>query len=461
MNARPEVHLAPLRRPSILRDFAVHSVDLLAQDDPELYELLEHEYRRQLDSLAMVASCSTTHPSVLSCEGSFASNVTAEGVPGARHHAGCKYVDQFEQLAIDRAKDVFGAQYANVQAHSASIANQIVMTAVMKPGDTLLGLGMDSGGHLSHGAKVNLSGSLYNSVSYGLDENGFLDYEEVAALARQHRPKLIVCGTTAYPRALDWKRFREIADEVGAYLLADITHIAGLVIAGLHDNPIDDAHFTTTCTHKQLYGPRGGLILMGKDWETPIGEKREPLWRRIQWHLFPFTQGAPLVNTIVAKARVLARCQTPEFRAEAQSIVQLAQGLATAFVASGAKVLSGGTDNHILLVDVATSFGVTGVVAEKALEQCNIIVNKNRIPGDSRPVSISSGIRIGTNSLATRHIPVSEMTYCANLISRILESVTMKGERDYDLPEVEGDAFRREVTAFARRYPLHYYLPVD
>jgi len=446
----------------ILARFYSHATEMLAREDPELLRLIENEYVRQADSLAMVASCSTAHPSVLACEGTFTSNVTAEGFPGARHHAGCKYVDQFEQLAIDRAKAVFGAKYANVQPHSASTANQIVMTAVLKPGDTLLGLDLDSGGHLSHGSKVNMSGKFYNAISYGLDENGYIDYDQVEALAREFRPKLIISGTTAYPRTLDWQRFRNIADSVGAYLLADITHIAGLVIAGLQPNPIDIAHFTVTCTHKQLYGPRGGLILMGKDWESPCPEgEKGPLWHLVQRRLFPFTQGAPLVNTIVAKARVLARCAGAQFKADAERIMLLARAIADAFIAEGATVLSGGTDNHIVLINVLESYGVTGIAAEKSLESCNIIVNKNRIPGDTKPVSISSGIRIGTNSLAVREVVTDDMKWCANLIGRILRAVETNGDQDFRLPEADQVKFLEEVTAFAWRHPLRDYPKVD
>ena len=447
----------PRTTKSPLAQFADRAVELLAEEDPVLFGLIEEELERQTHSLAMVASCSTAHPSVLACEGTFTSNVTAEGYPGARHHAGCKYVDQFEQLAIDRAKEVFGARFANVQPHSASTANQIVTTSICKPGDTLLGLDLDCGGHLSHGSKVNMSGRFYNAVSYGLDERGYVDMDQVAALAREHEPKLIICGTTSYPRTIDFGRFREIADEVGAFLLADITHIAGLVIAGLQPNPVDIAHFTVTCTHKQLYGPRGGLILMGKDADTPAPDGKGPLSRIVQRSLFPFTQGAPLVNMIVAKARVLARCATPEFHAQARRIKDLAAALAEALVASGAKVCSGGTDNHIVMVDVVETFGVTGIVAERSLEECNIIINKNRIPGDEKPVSVSSGIRIGTNSLAARNITPDEMPWCADLIGRILKSVEMKGEKEYVLDPAKRDAFKAEVVEICRRFPLGNY----
>ena len=438
-------------------EFAARGVELLREEDPELYGLIEREYARQASSLALVASCSTAHPSVLACEGTFTSNVTAEGYPGARHHAGCEFVDRFEQMAIDRAKEVFGARFANVQPHSASTANQIVTTAVLKPGEKLMGLQLDSGGHLSHGAKVNISGRLYDAVGYGLDERGFIDYDAMRRVALEHRPKLIICGTTSYPRTVEWERFREVADEVGAYLLADITHIAGLVIAGEQPNPIDVAHFTTTCTHKQLYGPRGGLILMGKDAEAPSPAGTTTLARLLQKRLFPFTQGAPLVNMIVAKARILGRCATPEFKEQVRRIRRLASALAEALLESGVTVLSGGTDNHIVLVHVLESFSVTGIAAEKALEECNIIVNKNRIPGDRKPVSISSGIRIGTNSLTVRDVEVSDMTWCADLIVRILREVRMLDERTYELDPLARDSFRDEVVRFCAQHPLRDY----
>ena len=441
----------------VLEDFSLKAIASLKKHDPTLVDLLLREYERQTGSLTMVASCTITHPSVLACEGTYTSNVTAEGYPGARFHAGCEFVDQFEQLAIDRAKKVFRAQYANVQPHTASTANQIVCSALLKPHDTLLGMDLESGGHLSHGAKVNISGTFFNAVGYGLDENGFIDYDRVDELAREHQPKLIISGTTAYPRTLDWQRFREIADGVGAYLLADITHIAGLVIAGVHPSPIDIAHFTVTCTHKQLYGPRGGLILMGKEWDRPAPSGKGTLSRMIQKSLFPFIQGAPIINMIVAKARTLDRAATDEFRQLARRIVTLSQALANAFVASGVKVVSGGTDNHIVLVDVFDSFGVTGSIAEKALEECRIIVNKNFIPGDQNKAFVTSGIRIGTNALAERQFGAEQVEACADLISRVLKSVQVLGEREYRLEAQDRDRFRLEVSALCDQFPIPGY----
>ncbi|MEO5579862.1 MAG: serine hydroxymethyltransferase [Gemmatimonadaceae bacterium] len=444
---------------SLLVTFAGNAMRSLCREDPALAALLEQEYWRQQTTLALVASCSPTHPSVLAGEGTFASNVTAEGYPGARFHAGCAFVDRFEQLAIDRAKLLFRAEYANVQPHSASTANQIVMGCLLRPGDTLLGLSLDSGGHLSHGSRANISGQFFNGVAYGLDASGRIDYDAVESLAREHRPKLIVCGTTAYPRLIDWARFRAIADAVDAYLLADISHIAGLVATGEHPSPIDWAHVTTTCTHKQLYGPRGGLILMGRDRLCPGPNGNGNLEELMQKGVFPFMQGAPIVNMIVAKARALAHAGTPAFAQLARRIVVLAQALAEALSARGVRIVSGGTDNHIVLADVLGTFGVTGIVAQRALEECGVIVNKNRITGDTKPVTVGSGIRIGTNSLAARLFTTDEMPGCADLIVRILSSVEAQGDRAYVLDAVARMGFVAEVSALCARFPLPGYGP--
>lgn len=442
----------------LLKQFAANAMDILSTEDPELFKLLDGEYRRQTESLAMVASCSPTHPSVLACEGSFASNVTAEGYPGARFHAGCEYVDQFEQLAIDRAKKAFKAQYVNVQPHTASTANQIVTSRILDPGDTLLGMSLDAGGHLSHGAKVNISGTFYNAVGYGLDSRGFIDFDQVAELARQHRPKLIICGTTAYPRRIDWTEFRRIADDVGAYLLADITHIAGLVITGQHPNPIDVAHITTTCTHKQIYGPRGGLIMMGREFELPSPRGKGTLSNLMQTGLFPFTQGAPIVNNIVAKARALDRTTKPEFAALTKRIVELSKAMAVALHEREIKVVSGGSDNHIVLANTLESFGVTGYIAEKALEDCNLIVNKNHIPGDKLSPFVTSGIRIGTNSVAARGLTPTEMEQCADIIRRILQTVKPLGDKTYEIDAAKRDEFRTEIKEIAVTFPIPGYV---
>ncbi len=441
----------------LLARFATEGVRRLHQDDPELYDLVEQEYRRQTQTLALVASCSPAHPSVLACEGTFTSNVTAEGYPGARFHAGCRFVDEIEQLAIDRAKAAFGARFANVQPMTATSANEVVMFSVLKPHDTLLGMDLDSGGHLSHGSKVNISGTFFDSVGYGLTPEGVLDYERMADLAREHRPKLIICGTTAYPRTIHWEKFREVADEVGAYLLADITHIAGLVITGIHPNPIDIAHITTTCTHKQLYGPRGGLILLGRDHDKPGPDGKTKLSSLMQSGLFPFIQGAPIVNNIVAKARALSRAMSPEFGDLARRIVELSRALSAALMSRDVRVISGGSDNHIVVMDVLSSFGVTGVIAEQALEECGIIVNRNRIVGDTKPPRVASGVRIGTNSLAAREFTAPEMETCADLIASILRSVEPRGDRSYDLAAADRERFQARVRELAAQRPIPGY----
>lgn len=422
-----------------------------------MFDILEREYVRQNETLALVASCSPAHPTALVCEGSFASNVTAEGYPGRRFHAGCVNVDAIEELAIERARAAFGARYVNVQPHTASIANQAVFSALLEPGDAILGLDLDSGGHLSHGAAVNLSGKLYRAASYGLTAHGLIDYDQARAVALATRPRMIVAGTTAYPRAIDWSRFRAIADEVGALLMADITHIAGLVITGDHPNPIDIAHVVTTCTHKQLYGPRGGLILIGAEAETAV-PGGGTLSKAMQRAVFPLIQGAPIVNSIAAKARVLGRATQPEFRALMKRVVHLARGLARALMLAGARVMSGGTDNHIVVVDVLSSFGLTGIVAEKALEECGIIVNKNRIAGDTKPATVGSGIRIGSNSMAARGMEPGQMERIAELIGRVLSSVTQLDDRSYQLSAETRTELLVQVRDICRRNPIADYI---
>lgn len=441
----------------ILCRLAVRGVETLRRDDPILAACLDREYRRQEHTLALVASCSVTHPSVLACEGAIASNVTAEGFPGARFHAGCEVVDEFETLAIDRAKAAFGAQYANVQPHSASTANQIVMASVLKPGDTLLGMDLIAGGHLSHGAKVNISGRYFNAIGYGLDQDQRIDYDRVEQLAKEHRPKLVICGSTAYPRAIDFERFRRIADDVGAFLLADITHIAGLVVGRQHINPIDIAHFTTCCTHKQLFGPRGGLILMGRDHQNPAADGRGTLAAAVQRSTFPLLQGAPLVNAIVAKARGLGRALSPEFNDLAARIVLLAKAFSAAFMARGVPVVSGGTDTHIVVLDVSVGFGITGIVAQRALERCNIVVNKNAVPGETAKATVTSGIRIGTNSIAARGLGVPEAERCTDLIVRVLRRVSDADGDERALSDAFCSEVRSEVAELCAGFPLVDY----
>lgn len=444
---------------SAVEEHLLRGARRLRRLDPELFELLEAEAGRQDEVLSLVASSSVADPAALVCEAMPTMNVTAEGYPGARFHAGCRYIDRIEQLAIDRAKAAFGAAYANVQPMSATVANQVVMFSVLEPGDTLLGMRLEAGGHLTHGAAVSYSGRVFNAVGYGLDADHRIDYEEVRRLALEHRPRLIVCGTTAYPRQIDWARFRAVADEVGAYLLADITHIAGLVAAGLHPSPVDHAHFTTTCTHKQLYGGRGGLILMGRDHDArgPGGgapaDGEKTLARRIQSGVFPFFQGAPNESAIAAKARGLGRLAEPEFGRLMERVVGLSRGLAAALERRGARVVTGGTDNHIVLVDVR-AHGLTGYQAEKALEESGLIVNKNVVPNDPKPPTVASGIRLGTNSLAVRGLDAEAVESCVELIERVLRAARA-GETDrmYHLDPAVRDDVAARVRELCRRWP--------
>jgi glycine hydroxymethyltransferase len=449
-----------MNRPPALSRFLQAGVERLAAVDPELYAILDDEYRRQSEVLSMVASSSLADPAALVCEALPIMNVTAEGYPGARFHAGCVNVDRIELLAIERAKIAFGARYANVQPMSATVANEVVMFSVLEPGDTLLGMQLDAGGHLTHGAKASLSGQVFRSVGYGLTTEERIDYEAAHALAREHQPTLIVCGTTAYARRIDWARFRAIADDVGAWLLADITHIAGLVAAGLHPSPIDHAHFTTTCTHKQLYGGRGGLIMIGRDWDAPAPDGRRTLAELVQKRVFPYFQGAPNPSSIAAKARGLAFVTTAEFRERARSIVALARALADCFSRKGYRVVTGGTDNHIVVIDVLAR-GISGVNAEKALEDCGIVVNKNRIPGDAKPPSVTSGIRLGTNGLAARSMEPADMIQCVELIDRVLGAVRCRSDREYALDAAVRAAVESEVRALCARRPIAAYPDVD
>ncbi|MDX1642895.1 MAG: serine hydroxymethyltransferase [Thermoanaerobaculia bacterium] len=428
----------------------------LDESDPVLAGHLEREIARQKRVLSMVASSSVVDPTVLAAQAAPAVNVTAEGYPGARYHAGCEVIDEIESLAIERAKKAFGAAYANVQVHSATTANQLVMCSLLEPGDVILGMDLDAGGHLTHGAPPTLSGQYFEAYGYGLDPEGGLDYDEVARLARTHRPKLLICGTTAYPRQLDFARFRAIADDVGAWLLADVTHIAGLIAAGLHPSSIDHAHVTTTCTHKQLYGPRGGLILSGRDHGRTSPKSGRNLAQHLQSAVFPFFQGAPDLGSIAGKAVAFGRLETAEFHALAERIVADARALAEGLGAAGWKLITGGTDNHLLVVEVAPA-GLTGCIAEGALERCGIVVNKNRVPGDRHPPSVASGIRLGTNTLARRGMGVEQMERCVELIDRVLRAVEPRGLRRFELDERLVRRVRLEVEALCAEFPLDCY----
>ncbi|MFH8241790.1 serine hydroxymethyltransferase [Streptomyces sp. NPDC018321] len=439
-------------------DFARHAARLLVADDEDLVSAIEQENARQQNSLMLVASSSVTDPSVLACLATSSMNVTAEGYPGARYHAGCEAIDPIEQLAVDRARALFGARYANVQPHSATTANYAVLSALLDPGDVVLGMRLNHGGHLTHGYSVAYSGTYFTAVNYGLDEHGRIDYEEVAALAEAHRPKLIVCGATAYPRTVDFARFRAIADSVGALLMADISHIAGLVAAGLHPSPVDHAHITTTCTHKQLAGPRGGIILSGRDADTVLPGTGRTIAKTLDRAVFPFFQGAPVLPAIAAKARAFALAATDTYRATAQRILDDSAALAAELTALGHDVVTGGSDNHIVLLDL-TRDGVSGIAAERALESIGIVVNKNRIPGDSRPATVTSGVRIGTNAVAQRGLGPAEMRVCARIIHSVLTAMRREGERDFTLDEFTAAGLRAEVEKLAAQFPLPRYLP--
>ncbi len=440
-----------------LSELASRGIELLQKKDPVLYNLLEQEHCRQTDVLAMVAASSLADPSVLVCESMSAANVTTEGYPGARYHAGCKYIDQIERLAIERAKVAFQAQYANVQPHSGTSANAIVMFSLLQPGDTILGMELNSGGHLTHGARASVIGQYFNAIGYGLNSKGLLDYDKIHSLALQHKPRLIISGASSYPRTIDFRRFREIADEVGAYLLADISHIAGLVVANEHSSPIDYAHFTTTSTYKQLYGPRGGLILIGAEIDCFAPDGKQTLPEMVQRAVFPFFQGTPNISAIAAKARALAMIITPDFKKLANLIVDDARMLAECLAGDGYHVLTGGTDNHMVLIDIFSSMGISGATAEKALEECNIIVNKNRIPGDRKPALVTSGMRLGTNSLALRGMGPDEMKKCATLIHRILSSIKVTGEFDFHLDTNLKESVKGEVIELCNRHPIPEY----
>jgi glycine hydroxymethyltransferase len=387
-------------------------------------------------------------------------NVTAEGYPGSRYHAGCIEVDKIEEIAIKNAKRAFKANYANVQPHSATTANEIVTYSLVKPGGVIMGMNLNSGGHLSHGASVSYSGADFKVVRYGLDENYLIDYDEVEELALKNKPKMIICGTTAYCRKIDFKRFREIADKVGAYLLADISHISGLVIAGLHESPIDYAHVTTMCTHKQIFGPRGGLILSGKDAKTKIIGENITLEEKLQKAVFPFFQGAPMMNQIGAKAIALELANSLEFKQTMQRIVDNAKALATCLINKGFNIVSGGTDNHIVLVDLSDK-GISGDVAERALEECGIIVNKNSVPNKKINGTNTSrrpaGIRIGTNSISQRKMPVDAVKECASMIADVLNHTYGDSLENYRIDDSVKREVLRKVNELCKEYPIPDY----
>ena len=382
----------------------------LKVQDAELFEAMQHELGRQRDNIELIASENFVSEAVMEAQGGVLTNKYAEGYPGRRYYGGCEFVDVAENLARDRAKELFGAEHANVQPHSGAQANMAVYFTVLEAGDTVLGMNLSHGGHLTHGSPVNFSGVQYNFVEYGVDkETEHIDYDVVAALAKEHKPKLIVAGASAYPRTIDFAKFREIADSVDAYLMVDMAHIAGLVAAGLHPNPVEHAHFVTTTTHKTLRGPRGGMILCKEEFAKAIDKS-----------IFPGIQGGPLMHVIAAKAVAFGEALQPEFKDYQRQVIANAQALAAGLEEEGLRIVSGGTDNHLLLVDLQ-GIDITGKVAEHALDAAGITVNKNTIPFDPASPFVTSGIRLGTAAMTTRGFKETDMKEVARLIGRVLK----------------------------------------
>ncbi|CAI8731039.1 glycine hydroxymethyltransferase [Pseudomonas sp. LAMO17WK12:I6] len=447
------VHTEPLMNQADLLQRGL--ADLWAQD-AELAGILDAEVARQHQVLSLVSSSCAVRPMTLAASASALVNVTAEGLPGRRYGGGCENVDLVEALAIRRARELFDAQYASVQSHSASNANYHVLTALLEPGDTLLGMGVKYGGHHTHGSSTSFAGIYYKAIRYGTTSAGVIDYDQVRKLALAHRPRIIMCGATAYSRVIDFQRFREIADEAGAILLADISHIAGLVATGRHPSPIDVAHVTTTCTHKQLMGPRGGLILSGQAANTKVPGLRTTFSRALDQAVYPRMQGAPAVNMIAAKAAALAYAKSTEFDRSMGRIRSTADEFASAFQAHDYEVVGGGSENHTVLIRLRG--GITGAIAESALERCAIIVDKYRVPGETRPSLITSGLRIGTGSIAQRRIDPQGCRQIVDLICRILDSVRPISEQDYLLEPALREQFRLQTEAFCTAHPIAEYV---
>ncbi len=409
----------------------------IAGFDNDLWEAIQGETRRQEEHIELIASENYASPRVLQAQGSVLTNKYAEGYPGKRYYGGCEYVDVAERLAIERAKELFGADYANVQPHSGSQANAAVYLALLQPGDTILGMSLAHGGHLTHGAKVNFSGKIFHAIGYGLDTaTGEIDYAQVEALAREHRPKMVVAGFSAYSRVVDWQRFRAIADEVGAWLFVDIAHVAGLIAAGCYPSPVQIADITTSTTHKTLRGPRGGIIL---------ARANEEIEKKLNSMVFPGTQGGPLMHVIAAKAVAFKEALAPEFRVYQHQVLANARAMAARMQERGYKIVSGGTDNHLFLVDLIDK-DITGKDADAALGAANITVNKNSVPNDPRSPFVTSGIRIGTPAVTTRGFREAEVRGLADWICDIL-----------DRP---GDAgvigrVREQVLDICRRFPVY------
>ncbi|MBR2031713.1 MAG: serine hydroxymethyltransferase [Alistipes sp.] len=420
--------------------------------DKQIFDLISEERARQMRGIELIASENFVSEQVMEAMGSVLTNKYAEGYPAARYYGGCEVVDKVESLAIERLCKIYGAEYANVQPHSGAQANMAVFFAVLKPGDTFLGLNLSHGGHLSHGSAVNMSGTYFNAVSYSVrEEDGRVDYEEMEQKALECKPKLIVGGASAYSREWDYKRMREIADKVGALLMIDMAHTAGLIAAGLLENPVKYAHIVTSTTHKTLRGPRGGIILLGKDFDNPWGLTTpkgvvKKMSQILNSAVFPGIQGGPLEHVIAAKAVAFGEALTPEYKEYQQQVVRNSQALSAALSARGYKIVSGGTDNHLILVDLRTKFPeLTGKVAEKALVAADITTNKNMVPFDSRSAFQTSGLRFGTPAITTRGLKEDKMEYIAELIDRVLSDA----ENEENIAAV-----RKDVNALMEQYPL-------
>ncbi|MGC0620366.1 serine hydroxymethyltransferase [Escherichia coli] len=409
----------------------------IADYDAELWQAMEQEKVRQEEHIELIASENYTSPRVMQAQGSQLTNKYAEGYPGKRYYGGCEYVDIVEQLAIDRAKELFGADYANVQPHSGSQANFAVFTALLEPGDTVLGMNLAHGGHLTHGSPVNFSGKLYNIVPYGIDASGHIDYADLEKQAKEHKPKMIIGGFSAYSGVVDWAKMREIADSIGAYLFVDMAHVAGLVAAGVYPNPVPHAHVVTTTTHKTLAGPRGGLILAKGG--------SEELYKKLNSAVFPGGQGGPLMHVIAGKAVALKEAMEPEFKTYQQQVAKNAKAMVEVFLERGYKVVSGGTDNHLFLVDLVDK-NLTGKEADAALGRANITVNKNSVPNDPKSPFVTSGIRVGTPAITRRGFKEAEAKELAGWMCDVLDSIN---------DEAVIERIKGKVLDICARYPVY------
>ncbi|MCA0899522.1 serine hydroxymethyltransferase [Microbulbifer agarilyticus] len=412
----------------------------LSSYDPDVWSAIQDEDRRQEEHIELIASENYTSPQVMEAQGTKLTNKYAEGYPGKRYYGGCEYVDKVEALAIERAKELFGADYANVQPHSGSQANAAVYQALCAPGDTVLGMSLAHGGHLTHGAKVNFSGKIYNAVQYGLNaETGEVDYDEVERLALEHKPKMVVAGFSAYSRIMDWARFREIADKVGAYLMVDMAHVAGLVAAGVYPSPVPHADVVTSTTHKTLRGPRGGII---------IAKANEEIEKKLNSAVFPGGQGGPLMHVIAAKAVSFKEAMSPEYKDYQQKVVENARAMAETFLDRGINIVSGGTDDHLMLVDLIGK-EYTGKDADEALGNANITVNKNAVPNDPRSPFITSGLRVGTPAITTRGFGVEETKQLTNWICDVLDALE-KGDAAATIADVKA-----KVLNICAKFPVY------